>query len=56
MNLGQGTSNMAEAQALLYGFKWGVSRDYNRVWVKQTLYYSTTASRENGNPLGDWTL
>ncbi|WMV41791.1 hypothetical protein MTR67_035176 [Solanum verrucosum] len=30
--LGQGTSNMAEALALLYGLKWCVGRGYDRVW------------------------
>ncbi|WMV20142.1 hypothetical protein MTR67_013527, partial [Solanum verrucosum] len=32
LGLGQGTSNMAEARALLYGLKWCVSRGYDRVW------------------------
>ena len=32
LGLGQGTSNMAEAQALLYGLNWCVSRGYDRVW------------------------
>lgn len=32
LGLGPGTSNMAEAQALLYGLKWCVSKGYGRVW------------------------
>lgn len=31
LNLGQGTSNMVEAQAMLYGLKWYVNRGYDKV-------------------------
>ncbi|WMV41788.1 hypothetical protein MTR67_035173 [Solanum verrucosum] len=32
LGLGQGTSNMAKARALLYGLKWCVIKGYDRIW------------------------
>ncbi|KAG5632201.1 hypothetical protein H5410_003918, partial [Solanum commersonii] len=37
-SLGKGTSNMAEACALLYGLKCCVSRGYDRVWGERIPY------------------